>query len=224
MSRENVGRSFMVFSISLIAPFLVWLILRLVGTSTPVSFDPSPWVQGMVTSPSSISMEDKSTSWVRVVTKDKELYIEKNSQLKPLSEFVETSEKVIFLVQAEGPTLAKKFYDFFKEHNLASHAMVLSASDGFLKDLRYCDANLTLSCGQAYVIRWHALKQLGLHTLMTINMSAVWLDPSLFASSLVDLTKFFTELHVPVFIGPVTADQAKTLPAQANFLIEPLSP
>lgn len=223
MNKENVSRSVLIFSISLIAPFLVWVLLRQVGSFAPESFDPSPWIQGLVQKPAAVTTDDKTTRWIHVVSKNGELFIEKNTTETPLAQFADTSEKVIFLVHAQGPTLAKKFYDFLIEHKLPPRSLILSNSDGFLKDLRYYDGNLTLSCGQAYVVRWRALKQLDLHNLMTINMSAVWLDPAIFATSFETLTKYFTALHVPVFIGPVTAEQAKSLPAQANFLILPPS-
>lgn len=218
---ENTKRSVQLFTIALIAPFLVWLLLRVVASMNPPSFDPNPWIQSMVQSPSALSMSDTKVRWIPLTTKDGELFMEWNGALQPLSSFTNTSEKVVFAVHAQGPTFAKKLYDFLKDKDLLSRSLILSSSDGFLKDLRYHDGNMPLGCGQAYVIRWRGLKQIGLERMMTINMSGVWLDPKIFKNSLEDLTKHFVALKVPVFIGPVTTEEAKNLPAQANFFILP---
>lgn len=218
MSRENVTRSFLVFGISLSAPILVWILLRVVASYNPPSFDPNPWVQSLVQSPMTFTPEGPTNRWVQIQAREGELYFTKNGTQVPLSEFKDASEKLIFVVKAQGPTLAKKYYDFLKQHELQKRSMTLSSSDGFLKDLRFYDNELTLGCGQAYVVRWRALKQLGLHNLMTINMSGVWLDPEIFASSSAELAREFTSLHVPVFVGPLTTEQAKMSPSEANIL------
>lgn len=222
MISENTSRSILIFAISLIAPFLVWVLLRIVGSYNPPSFDPNPWIQDMVKNPTAILSDSSAVRWAAITSKNGELFWQKNPQTeKPLTDFEDTQGKVIFVIQAQGPSLAKKFYDFLKDKNLMSRSLIVSSSDGFLKDLRFYDGNLALGCGQAYIVRWRALKQLGLHNLMTITMSGAWLEPQIFSSSLAELTKNFTALNVPVFIGPVTTEQAKNLPSGANILILP---
>jgi len=221
MSKENTKKSIKVFTIALIAPFLVWVVLRVVAVQSPVSFDPNPWIQSMVQAPSSITTTDTKTRWMEIIGKNGDLYLNSKTGMQPLSTFQDTSEKVIFVVTAQGPSFAKKYFDFLTEHKLIDRSLTLSASDGFLRDLRFYNVNLTLGCGQAYVIRWRALKQIGLEQMMAISMSGVWLEPALFASSLERLARNFTDLKVPVFIGPVTTEEAKKIPVQANFLISP---
>jgi hypothetical protein len=220
MSKENVAKSIQVYSIALIAPFLVWVLLRVVAAQNPPSHDPNPWIQSMVQSPAALTVSAPKTRWVPVLGKDGELFIDLPGNQHPLSDFADDAEKFVFVVHAQGPTIAKKFYDFIVEKNLKDRSLILSSSDGFLKDLRFYDGNLTMGCGQAYIVRWRALKQIGLEHMMTITMSGVWLDPQIFASSLDTLTEEFTKLQVPVFIGPVTAEEAKNLPTQANILIK----
>lgn len=216
MNSEKTKISLTIFGIALITPFLVWILLRVVASYNVPSHDPTPWIQSLVEQPAALYKNDPKTSWVEVIgDSGGELRVKNGDEFTPLKNFEVTSEKVIFLVHAKGPTHAQTFFRFLKDRDLLSRALVLSPGDGFLKDLRFNDNTLALGCGQGYVIRWRALEQLGLQHLMTINMSGVWLDPAIYGSSLKTLARQFRDMKVPVFTWPVNDE----IP-DANFLVE----
>ena len=107
-----------------------------------------------------------------------------------------------------------------EDKNLLDKVIILSNSDGLIKDLRFHDPRLTLSCGQAFIIRFHALQRLSLEGLLTIDMSAVWLDPNVFGESLKELTDYFVARKVAVFIGPYANLPGNELEKKANILID----
>lgn len=218
MINQNFTRSITVFAIALSTPILIWILLKHLADSNPSGFDPSPRIQSYVENPHALP-PFQADGWWHVVNVDEELVLKTlNGGTAPLSAFDTSSSTPVFVIEAQGPTMAKKFHAFLKEHDLLGTALVLSASDGLLKDLRFHDPNLSLGAGQAYVIRVRTLQQLGLENLLTINMSGALLDPKLFQSSLQVLTDYFTSRRVPVFIGPVTREEIPALPKNANFL------
>lgn len=216
---ENLKRSLLIFTIALITPFFVWLLLYSLAHNSQNAFDPSPWIQGFVEKPQWIEENSPDLSWAHVVSKEGSIYLKKNDQLIPLEDVQFSAKKYIFLIEAQGPSAAGQFYQFLKDKNLLSHSLVLAVSDGLLKDIRFYDGNLPLGAGQAYLVRYQALRQLALEGFMVINMSGVWLQPDVFKTATQDLTDAFQKMHVPVFIGPVNQQQIESLPKNANYLI-----
>lgn len=216
MDLKTHGKSLTVFSIALITPLLVWFVLFTLAQNSSNSFDPTPWIQNFVQSPGQIV---PPSQWVHLVTHQGELKVKKPESLVPLASFEPANGNLIFLAEAQGPTVAKTLYDFLKEKDLLKRVLVLAVSDGFLKDVRYYDGNLPLGAGQAYLVRFRSLQAFALENFLLINMSGIWLRPEIFKSSTQKLTDTFVGLHVPVFIGPVTREQLKDLPQNANYLV-----
>jgi hypothetical protein len=224
MSKPKWTNSLIVLFIGLITPVLVWILLHSLAVGKVQSFDPNPLVQELVTSAQTISRAGTDTIWVNLVGVNGEWSVkEKDAKLTPLAEWKPTARRLVLLLEAQGPTLALKLHRYLKENALDKKIILLSNSDGLLKDLRYHDGQATMSCGQAYVIRFHALKRLGLEGLMTIDMSAVYLDPKLFSQELKELTDYFVSHNVAVFVGPLGENSAtinEALDKKANILVD----
>ena len=224
--------SLLVMVVALITPILIWFLLHTMALSKTQSFDPNPQVQQLVEQPQNIYRDGslaqsggiKSTTWVNLVGKDGNWFVkQKDNSLMPIESWRPHGSRIVLLLEAQGPTLALHLHRYLKEKELSKKVFILSASDGLLKDLRFHDPNLTMSCGQAYIIRFHALHRLNLEGLMTINMSAIYLDPKLFSEEIQELTDFFVAHRVAVFIGPIATAQLPTFDAvknKANILLE----
>ncbi len=216
MNFKFYGKSLIIFSIALITPIFAWFIFFSLAQNSSNSFDPTPWIQDYVSSPGQILPPSK---WAHIVSHEGVLKVRQGDSLLPLNDFKPGNGNLIFLTEAQGPTLAKVLYDFLKDNHLTKRVLVLAVSDGFLKDVRYYDGQLALGAGQAYLIRFRALQSFALENFLLINMSGIWLQPEIFKSSTQKLTDTFVGLHVPVFIGPIQRDQIQLLPKNANFLV-----
>lgn len=164
-------------------------------------------------------MASLDTHWVHVVGERGNLFVKNKEALTPLENFKPSDDNLIFLVEAQGPTAASQLFAFLKDHKLIGRCLILAVSDGFLKDVRYYNADVALGAGQAYLVRFRALQTLLLEKFLLINMSGLWLRPEIFKESTQMLTDTFVGLHVPVFIGPVSREQIPTLPKNANYLV-----
>jgi hypothetical protein len=224
MSGGKWFNSLMVVIVALITPVLVWFLLLSMAHSKVQSFDPAADIQDLVSHPRNFSHSDQESPWTLLVGKDGVWSVQaKDGSLSPLENWQPVGSHPVLLLQAQGPTLALHLHRFLQEKGLSDKVILLSDSDGLLKDLRFHDPNLTMSCGQAYVIRFHALKRLGLEGLMTIDMSAVYLDPKLFSEELKELSDYFNDHHVAVFVGPITTENLPAMDAlekKANLLLE----
>ena len=159
------------------------------------------------------------THWVHIVSERGNLLVKSKDQLTPLESFTPTNDKLIFLVEAQGPSAASQLHSYLKDRKLMDRCLILAVSDGFLKDVRYYNADVALGAGQAYLVRFRALQTLMLENFLLINMSGIWLRPEIFKDSTQKLTDTFVNLHVPVFIGPVSREQIPSLPNNANYLV-----
>ncbi len=233
MIRILKSRSFLLYTAALSTPLITWFVLFLLAQNSTNAFDPNPWVQGFVTSPGHLIFQARSapkpppgsvdfslgTHWIQVVSEHSKLMVQQKEQRIPLTEFKPGSGSFIFLVEAQGPTLASQLFQYLKDEDLLTRSLVLAVSDGFLKDVRYYHRDLALGAGQAYLVRFRALQTLALEKFLLINMSGIWLQPEVFKESTQLLTDTFVGLHVPVFIGPVSREQLLSLPKNANYLV-----
>lgn len=216
MKTGNWLSSLRVLVIALITPFLVWFLLIFMAGSKEQSFDPNPMVQSLVESPQVLG----PGQWTHLIGKDGVWQIKKEEgTLTPLENWKPEGERLILLLEAQGPTLASALFHFLKDRDLIKKTIFLSSSDGLLKDLRFHDGNITASSGQAHIIRFHAMKRLKLENLNTINMSAVYLDPKIFAQDLDELAEYFRDHKVAVFVGPVDEPASEELQKKANILL-----
>jgi hypothetical protein len=214
-------KSLIIYSVSLITPIIVWFVLFLLAKNSSNSYDPTPWIQNFVENPMQrITQDSSELSWIHIQAVHGELVVKKGSEETiPLKQFSPSSKYLILLVEAQGPTLAGQLFEFLKEHSLLERSLTLAVSDGFLKDVRFYNSEVALGAGQAYLVRFRAMQTLWLEKFLLINMSGVWLRPEIFKESTTHLTDTFVGLHVPVFIGPVSAEEALHLPTNANYLI-----
>ncbi|MCC6138271.1 MAG: hypothetical protein IT287_06540 [Bdellovibrionaceae bacterium] len=216
MAKEKFTKSLTIIAIGVITPLFSWALLKSLANNSSSAHNPDPWIQGLVDQPQSFHKNESGTPWFQVISKEGELFWQKDeTTLAPLNEIPNLPEKSIFLVSASGPKAAHLFYEFLKAREAAQKVLILSASDGFLKDMQFYDGNLLLSCGQAYLVRLRMLDQLGLGNLMKTNMSAVWLDESLFAGYKKEFLALFKARRVPVFIN---ATETAISPLDANVL------
>lgn len=218
------NRSFLLFAVALSTPLFTWIVLFLLAQNSSNSFDPNPWVQGFVDQPGqriepATSASPDGTHWIHIVSQQGELMVKHQDALLRLTDFKPGSGSFIFLVEAQGPTLASQLFQFLKDQDLLTRSLVLAVSDGFLKDVRYYHRELALGAGQAYLVRFRALQTLMLEKFLLINMSGIWLQPEIFKDSTQGLTDTFVRLHVPVFIGPVKRAEIPSLPKTANYLV-----
>lgn len=219
MINENIKKSILIYALALSTAFFVWFVLYYLASNSTNAYDPNPWIQEMVDKPRTISPQSSDLQWVSIVQKQGKLIVDSTQQI-PLSEWKASAEKIIFLVEAQGPTAASELYHFLKDSKLDRRSLILSSSDGFLKDLRFYDAELTLGAGQAYLVRYRALQEIGLHGFLTIAMSGVWIKPEIFKESTQKLTDTFQQQRVAVFIGPIDKAAIPSLPQNANFLVK----
>lgn len=224
MIRILKNRSFLLYTTALITPLITWFVLFMLAQNSTNAFDPNPWVQGFVTSPGQLipaaqTSQGETTHWVQIVSEKSELMVQEQGKRILLTEFKPGSGSFIFLVDAQGPTLASQLFQYLKDEDLLTRSLVLAVSDGFLKDVRHYHRDLALGAGQAYLVRFRALQTLALEKFLLINMSGVWLQPEVFKESTQLLTDTFVDLHVPVFIGPVSRKQIPSLPKNANYLV-----
>lgn len=219
MISKKFTRSLTVLSVALITPVFTWILLKSLANNSFSAFDPDPWIQSLVTSPHNFYLNDEANPWIHIQIKNSELlFVTTNGELEPITHLpVFKADHLVFLVDGQGPSAAKTFYDFLQSNHYTEKSLVLSASDGFLKDVRYYNANTKLSCGQAYLIRFRMLNDLGLANLMTINMSGALVDPSIFSDNIVELTLALHQRHVPVFTFPSTTTEAQKV--SANMLL-----
>jgi hypothetical protein len=219
MVSEKFFRSFVLLAISVITPFFCWILLKSLAHNSSSAHNPDPWIQSLVDQPQSFTKNAAAQTWFKIVSVNTDLFWQKdNEALVPLADIPELPDKVVFVVQATGPTAAKHFYNFLKSREAAKKALILSSSDGFLKDMQYYDPNLQMSCGQAYLVRFRMLDQLGLANLMKTNMSAVLLEETLFDSYTNEFIAAFKARRVPVFINPKEGSSVST--ESANLLIQ----
>lgn len=231
------SRSFFIYLTAIITPVIAWIVLFTLAQNTTNSFDPSPRIQSFVQNPGQKIPQETLTSpawplaWIHVVGLQGKLFVLQNKTNNapttslppdaiPLAEYKTRAQELILLVEAQGPHLASELYQFLKDQDLLKRVLVLAVSDGFLKDVRYYNAELPLGAGQAYLIRFRALQTLGLENFLVINMSGLWLRPEIFTSDTEQLTNTFVQKHVPVFIGPTSESEISSLPKNANFLME----
>lgn len=218
MVSGKVIRSLMLLTISVITPLFCWILLKSLAHNSSSAHNPDPWIQSLVDQPQSFTKNTATQTWFKIVSKNTDLFWQKdNESVVSLGEIPELPDKVIFVVEATGPTAAKHFYEFLKAREATKKALILSSSDGFLKDMQYYDPNLQMSCGQAYLIRFRMLDQLGLANLMKTNMSAVFLEESLFDSYKSEFLAAFKARRVPVFIHPKEGSSVTT--ESSNILI-----
>lgn len=217
MKNENWGRSVFVIAIGVITPLFLWILLKSLANNSSSSHDPDPWIQSLVDKPAAFARNATENGWFKIVTKDGEVFWQKEpEQLAPLSEIPKWTGKTIFLVEAVGPRAASQLYNYLKDQDATKRVLLLSSTDGFLKDMQYYDGNLQMSSGQAYLIRMRMLKQLGLANLMKTNMSAVYLDEDLFKKDIVEYLGEFQKRRVPLFMSP---KKAPVVAASINILL-----
>lgn len=179
-----------------------WILLKSLAQNSSSAHNPDPWIQSLVEQPQSFAKNGSPRPWFQIISRDGDLFWQKDAATAvALNDIPQLPEKSIFLVTASGPRAAHQFYEFLKAREATKNALVLSASDGFLKDMQFYDGNLLLSCGQAYLVRLRMLDQLGLANLMKTSMSAVWLDETLFAGYKKEFLELFKARRVPVFIN-----------------------
>jgi hypothetical protein len=227
MIRILKSRTFLLYTAALSTPLFAWFVLFMLAQNSSNSFDPNPWVQGFVTNPGQLisaaqaaqTAQGETTRWIHIVSERSELMVQHQGKRISLTEFKPGTGSFIFLVEAQGPTLASQLFQYLKDEDLLTRSLVLAVSDGFLKDVRYYHRDLALGAGQAYLVRFRALQTLKLEKFLLINMSGIWLQPEVFKDSTQLLTDTFVGLHVPVFIGPVTRAQIPSLPKNANYLV-----
>jgi hypothetical protein len=224
------NKSLLIYFVALITPILIWFTLWSLAQNTHHAHDPNPWIQGFVNNPGQRIFSPTETSlttaapkpqtqWIHVIADAGELYVTSTPQKTLLKNYVPTSERLILLVEAQGPELAGQLFRFLKEKNLLKNSLVLAVSDGLLKDVRYYDGELALGAGQAYVVRFRALQTFALENFLSVQMSGIWLRPEIFKQSTQKLANTFNAMKVPVFIGPVKESQLSDLPTNANYLI-----
>lgn len=219
MISGKVIRSFTLLTISVITPLFCWILLKSLAHNSSSAHNPDPWIQSLVDQPQTFTKNAATQAWFKIVSKNMDLFWQKESDtIAPLAEIPELPEKVLFVVEATGPTAAKNFYNFLKSRDALKKALILSSSDGFLKDMHYYDPNLQMSCGQAYLIRLRMLDQLGLANLMKTNMSAVLLDETLFETYKNEFIAAFKARRVPVFVLPKEGSSVSV--ESANILIK----
>lgn len=218
MNREKVMRSVTLITISVITPLFCWILLKSLAHNSSSAHDPDPWIQSLVDHPQQFTQNAGAQVWYKISSANGELFWQKDALTAvPLNDIPEIKDHAIFVVEATGPTAAKHFYEFLKSREATKKALILSSSDGFLKDMQYYDPNLSMSCGQAYLIRFRMLDQLGIANLMKTSMSAVFLDESLFESYKAEFFEAFKMRRVPVFIFPKDGSNLTT--NTANLLI-----
>lgn len=203
MNKQNVRKSVVILAIGVMSPVFIWILMKSLANNSSSSHDPDPWVQTLVDTPKTFTKNAVTDGWFKILSKDGNMFWENEpGALKALTELPAINEKTIFVVEATGPTAASQFYHFLKERELLKKVLIMSLSDGFLKDVQFYDGNLQLSCGQAYLIRFRMLDQLGLANLMKTNMSAVLLEPTLFEKDLDAFVESFKMRRVPIFMIP----------------------
>lgn len=199
-------KSLMALGIGIITPLFSWMLLKSLANNSSSAHNPDPWIQSLIDQPRNFEKNNPVNGWFKIVSKDLELFWEKSeAERLPVSDIPSFSGNVIFVVDARGPKAAYSMHEFLKERTALKTALILSASDGFLKDMQFYNGQLLLSCGQAYLIRLRMLGQLGLANLMKTNMSAAWIDGEVFAKDIPELSSELLQRRVPVFLGPQTS-------------------
>lgn len=218
ITRKNI-KSILVLTSGLIASLFTWFVLKSLANSSFSAHDPDPWIQTLVEHPKTFKKNAINGGWFKIISQDGELLWAKNAtEFLALENLPVLHTKTVFLVQASGPKAAHQLYTYLKTTDSVQKVIIISPSDGFLKDMQFYDGNLQLSCGQAYLIRLRMLNQLGIANLMKTNMSVAWIEEPLFSQDIHPFILMFKKRRVPVFIGPNNISDPNT--ASANVLID----
>lgn len=210
-------RSAIILAIGVITPFFTWILLKSLANNSSSAHDPDPWIQSLVDTPTEFQKNAPENGWFKITTQDGQLFWQKDpATALPLADLPAWTNKTIFLVEAHGPTAASQLYNYLKDREATTRTLILSSTDGFLKDIQYYDGNLQLSSGQAYLIRLRMLHQLGLSNLMKTTMSAVYLDEALFKNDVALFLEEFRKRRVPLFMSPQKPPVVK---ASLNILL-----
>lgn len=203
MGSQNLKKSILVLAIGVITPFFTWVLLKSLANNSFSAHDPDPWIQSLVDTPQSFSKNAVENGWFKIVTKDAQMFWQKDGEtLLALTEIPDWKNKTIFLVEAHGPTAASQLYKYLKSKEATGRVLILSSTDGFVKDMQFYDGNLQMSSGQAYLIRLRMLSQLGISNLLKTSMSAVYLDETLFKNDVTAFLAEFNRRRVPLFMSP----------------------
>ncbi len=206
MEKKNFKRSILVLTIGVITPFFTWILLKSLAHNSSSAHDPDPWIQSLVDAPQMFARNAPENGWFKIVTIDGEILWQRDANtLAPLDDIPTWIKKTIFLVEALGPKAASQLYKYLKDKNATSSVLLLSSTDGFLRDMQYYDPNMQMSCGQAYLVRLRMLRQLGLSNLMKTNMSAAYLDEDVFKKDVPEFMAEFKSRRVPLFMSPAKA-------------------
>ncbi len=221
------GFGFFIVSIILgvITVLGVWYLLRGLSNAQPAPYDPSPLAQALQTQKITFTQKSEAAfRWIELKSGTGDWITSDGTNLKDYKLDVNSVQILVILARGQGPSLASALFTFLKREALLEKTILLSPSDGLIKDMRFLNKEdphlITSGNGQAFMVRFIGLRQIGLSNFPSTDFDVAWVDPTITTSDTRRIADIFISKKIPTLIGPITAEQAHQYPEGAQLLIQ----
>lgn len=193
------------------------------SNSQPAPYDPSPLAQSLQNQKQVFTTKTEGPyRWIELINKDAQWTLTDGTPLT--SVVVPESVKVLVIIaRGQGPSLAGYLYNHLKNSELLTKTIILSPSDGLVKDMRFLNKEtpylITSGNGQAFMVRFISLQRIGLKNFPSTDFDVAWVDPSITDKDSKSIAEIFIEKNIPTFIGPITEAEIPNYPEKALILL-----
>lgn len=210
--------------IGLITVLGVWFLLMKLSNSQPAPYDPSPLAAALQSQHIDFMENDGAQfRWLELRSGNGEWTTKTGESLSSVHIPVNSLQALVILARGQGPSLAAVLFDFLKREQLLAKTIILSPSDGLVKDLRFLNKEdphlITSGNGQAFMVRFIGLQKLGLANFPSTDFDVAWIDPQIVSQESSEIARIFLDKKIPTIVGPIPQSDKSKYPSDCQFLL-----